>query len=211
MARRDTAAAKRFLVRAMEASGSAMPRVMNVDKNPAYLAAVQALKADGSLPRRVQLRQCKYLLLTTPVGLSRNFDDVLIARKCPEHIGFEMFYPGKANGYPPRPFAGAPARALRTPAGAGGTNKQPDFIVVKAALKAQSARTVEYLPTEFIAGTSARSAICPGTARQFGCALWLDDFIAVRRTAAERSLPSALPEWCAGTADQPNDFVRRSP
>jgi transposase, IS6 family len=61
MARRDTAAAKRFLVRAMEASGSAMPRVMNVDKNPAYLAAVEALKADGSLPRRVQLRQCKYL------------------------------------------------------------------------------------------------------------------------------------------------------
>ena len=61
MARRDTAAAKRFLLKAMEASGSAMPRVMNVDKNPAYPAAVEALKADGSLPRRVQLRQCKYL------------------------------------------------------------------------------------------------------------------------------------------------------
>jgi transposase, IS6 family len=61
MARRDTAAAKRFLVRVMEASGSAMPRVMNVDKNPAYPAAVEALKANGSLPRRVQLRQCKYL------------------------------------------------------------------------------------------------------------------------------------------------------
>jgi len=61
MARRDTAAAKRFLLRAMEASGSAMPRVMNVDRNPAYPAAVEALKADGSLPRRVQLRQCKYL------------------------------------------------------------------------------------------------------------------------------------------------------
>src|SRR5579884_4142873 len=67
------------------------------------------------------------LLLTTPVGLSRNFGDVLITRKCPQHIDFEMFYPGKANGYPPRPFAGAPARAVRTPAGAGGTNKQPDF------------------------------------------------------------------------------------
>ena len=61
MARRDTAAAKRFLVRAIEASGSALPRVMNVDKNPAYLAAVEALSADGSLPARVQLRQCKYL------------------------------------------------------------------------------------------------------------------------------------------------------
>ena len=60
-AKRDTAAAKRFLRRAMEASGNAMPRVMNVDKNPAYPAAVDALKAEGAIPRRVALRQCKYL------------------------------------------------------------------------------------------------------------------------------------------------------
>jgi len=32
-----------------------------VDKNPAYPAAVDALKADGILPRRVRLGQCKYL------------------------------------------------------------------------------------------------------------------------------------------------------
>jgi IS6 family transposase len=38
-----------------------MPRVMNVHKNPAYPAAVEALKAEGILPRRVALRQCKYL------------------------------------------------------------------------------------------------------------------------------------------------------
>jgi transposase-like protein len=38
-----------------------MPRVMNVDKNPAYPAAVEALKGDGTLPRRVELRQNKYL------------------------------------------------------------------------------------------------------------------------------------------------------
>ena len=60
MARRDTAAAKRFLIKAMEASGSAMPRVVNVDWNPAYPAAVEALKADGSLPRGVHLRQCVF-------------------------------------------------------------------------------------------------------------------------------------------------------
>jgi transposase, IS6 family len=60
-AKRDTAAAKRFLRKAIEASGNPMPRVINVDKNPAYPAAVEALKADGSLPRRVVLRQCKYL------------------------------------------------------------------------------------------------------------------------------------------------------
>ena len=60
-AKRDTAAAKRFLRRAIDASGNPMPRVMNVDKNPAYPAAVEALKADGAIPRRVALRQCKYL------------------------------------------------------------------------------------------------------------------------------------------------------
>ena len=60
-AKRDTAAAKRFLRRAIDASGNPMPRVMNVDKNPAYPAAVEMLKADGVIPRRVRLRQCKYL------------------------------------------------------------------------------------------------------------------------------------------------------
>ena len=38
-----------------------MPRVINVDKNPAYPAAIEALKADGTIPARVALRQCKYL------------------------------------------------------------------------------------------------------------------------------------------------------
>ena len=35
--------------------------VMNVDKNPAYPAAIEALKTEGTIPRRVALRQCKYL------------------------------------------------------------------------------------------------------------------------------------------------------
>ena len=60
-AKRDKTAAKRFLVKAIKASGNPMPRVMNVDKNPAYPAAVEALKADSVIPRRVRLRQCKYL------------------------------------------------------------------------------------------------------------------------------------------------------
>jgi IS6 family transposase len=50
-----------FSAMRLKASGNGMPRVMNVDKNPAYPAAVEALKADGVLPRRVVLRQCKYL------------------------------------------------------------------------------------------------------------------------------------------------------
>src|SRR5215470_19226944 len=57
-AKRDQAAAKRFLRRAIEASGNAMPRVMNVDKNPAYPAAMEALKSESAVPQRVALRQC---------------------------------------------------------------------------------------------------------------------------------------------------------
>src|SRR3982074_2483847 len=44
-ARRDAAAAKRFPRSALDASGNPMPRVINVDKNPTYPAAMEALKA----------------------------------------------------------------------------------------------------------------------------------------------------------------------
>ena len=60
-AKRDTAAAKRFFRKALSSPGNPVPRVINVDKNPAYPAAVERLKAEGALPRRVRLRQCKYL------------------------------------------------------------------------------------------------------------------------------------------------------
>jgi transposase, IS6 family len=38
-----------------------VPRVINVDKNPAFPPAVDKLKTEGVLPRRVRLRQCNYL------------------------------------------------------------------------------------------------------------------------------------------------------
>src|SRR6185312_13181817 len=50
-----------FLRRVIEASGNSMPQVISVDKNRAYPAAMKALKAEGYLPGRVRLRQCKYL------------------------------------------------------------------------------------------------------------------------------------------------------
>ena len=59
--RRDAAAAKRFFRRALENLGNSAPRVINVDKNPAYPRAVEELKADGTISRRCRLRQCKYL------------------------------------------------------------------------------------------------------------------------------------------------------
>jgi transposase, IS6 family len=59
--RRDAAAAKRFFRRALLNDGNSMPRVINVDKNPAYARAVTDLKASGTISRRCRLRQCKYL------------------------------------------------------------------------------------------------------------------------------------------------------
>ena len=60
-AKRDAAAAKRFFRRALSSPANSVPRVINVDKDRAYPAAVEALKAEGILPRRVRLRQSKYL------------------------------------------------------------------------------------------------------------------------------------------------------
>ena len=60
-AKRDAAGAKRFFRKAFQSPGNPTPRVVNVDKNPAYPAAMEALKAERMLPRRVRLRQCKYL------------------------------------------------------------------------------------------------------------------------------------------------------
>jgi IS6 family transposase len=45
----------------LKSTGNVQPRVINVDKNPAYPAACKELKAEGVLSRRCRLRQCKYL------------------------------------------------------------------------------------------------------------------------------------------------------
>ena len=60
-AKRDAAGAKRFFRKALRSPGNPVPRVINVDKNRAYPAAVDALKAEGWLPRRVHLRRRKDL------------------------------------------------------------------------------------------------------------------------------------------------------
>jgi IS6 family transposase len=58
---RDTQAAKRFLARALDASHTTTPRVINVDRNPAYPKAVDVLTAEGQLPQGCHLRPVKYL------------------------------------------------------------------------------------------------------------------------------------------------------
>jgi transposase, IS6 family len=60
-AKRDARAAKRFFRKMLKAASHSSPRVINVDKNPAYPPAVEQLKEEGTLPNCTQLRQCKYL------------------------------------------------------------------------------------------------------------------------------------------------------
>ena len=60
-AKRDAKAAKRFLRKVINASHTIEPRVITVDKNAAYPPAIEALKADESLPKSTETRQIKYL------------------------------------------------------------------------------------------------------------------------------------------------------
>jgi transposase, IS6 family len=58
---RDGTSAKRFFRKALHAKHTIPPRVINVDRNPAYPKAVSKLKKKGTLPRGCKLRPIKYL------------------------------------------------------------------------------------------------------------------------------------------------------
>jgi len=60
-AKRDAKAAKRFFPKTLKAIHTFTPRVITVDKNPAYPKAIKELKAAKKLPEIVKLRQIKYL------------------------------------------------------------------------------------------------------------------------------------------------------
>ena len=60
-AKRDAQAAKRFFRKMLRAMHTQTPRVITVDKNPAYPKAIDELKAKKELPKKVKLRQKKYL------------------------------------------------------------------------------------------------------------------------------------------------------
>jgi transposase, IS6 family len=60
-AKRDQKAAKRFFKKALNSNHNQIPRVITVDKNPAYPPAINKLKNDRMLPRNVGTRQIKYL------------------------------------------------------------------------------------------------------------------------------------------------------
>ena len=60
-AKRDKKAVKRFFKKALNSNHNQIPRVITVDKNPAYPPAIDKLKNDKILPKNVNLRQIKYL------------------------------------------------------------------------------------------------------------------------------------------------------
>ncbi len=55
-AKRDAKAAKRFLRKTLKAMHTKIPRVLTVDKNPAYPKAIKELKSAKKLPEIVKLR-----------------------------------------------------------------------------------------------------------------------------------------------------------
>ena len=60
-AKRNQKAANRFFKKALGSNDNQMPRVITVDKNPAYPPAINELKNDKMLPINVVIRQIKYL------------------------------------------------------------------------------------------------------------------------------------------------------
>ena len=81
---RDAAAAKRFLLKTLGANHTQSPRVIKVDKNPAYPKAVTELKEAGLLDKDCQLRQVKFLnnmveqdhrSIKRLVKIGQNFED----------------------------------------------------------------------------------------------------------------------------------------
>jgi len=58
---RDKQAAKRFFKKALAFSYVSKPRVITVDRNPAYPVAIQELKEEKQMPEGMQVRQARYL------------------------------------------------------------------------------------------------------------------------------------------------------
>ena len=94
-AKRDARAAERFFRKILKAASHSSPRVINVDKNPAYPLAVEQSKEEGTLPSHTQLRQCKYL------NNILEQDHRFIKRRVNPGLGFFSFNTGRRtiSGY----------------------------------------------------------------------------------------------------------------
>ena len=59
--KRNLKAAKRFFKKALSSNHNQIPRGITVDKNPAYLPAIDELKNEKNLFKNVEIRQTRYL------------------------------------------------------------------------------------------------------------------------------------------------------
>ena len=85
-AKRDRKAANRFFKKALGSKYNQMPRVITVDKNPAYPSAVNELKNDQILPKNVGIRQIKYLNNIVEQ------DHISVKRIVRPMLGFQSFH-----------------------------------------------------------------------------------------------------------------------
>jgi transposase-like protein len=85
-AKRDKRAAKRFFCKALKATHSQLPRVINVDKNAAYPPSIEELKAESTIAQACELRQNKYL--NNLVEQDHRFIKKLVNPS----LGFQSFY-----------------------------------------------------------------------------------------------------------------------
>ncbi|MED4134112.1 IS6 family transposase [Priestia megaterium] len=81
---RDHKAAKCFFKKALRSLHVSKPRVITVDKNPAYPIAIEELKNEKKMPVGIQLRQVKYL---NNIGLTR-----LIKKRVRPMLGLKSFH-----------------------------------------------------------------------------------------------------------------------
>ncbi|OWY60824.1 IS6 family transposase [cyanobacterium TDX16] len=85
-AKRDKRAAKRFLRKALKATHTQLPRVINVDKNAAYPTTIDELKTEELVTKTCEVRQNKYL--NNIVEQDHRFIKKLVN----SGLGFKSFY-----------------------------------------------------------------------------------------------------------------------
>lgn len=86
---RDHRAAKRFFKKALRSIHVSTPRVITVDKNPAYPLAIKELKKEKKIPAGIQIRQVKYL------NNIAEQDHRFIKKRARTMLGFKSFRTAK--------------------------------------------------------------------------------------------------------------------
>lgn len=86
---RDFKATRKFFRKALKSSNSTAPRVITVDKNPAYIKAITALKSEKKINGNSSLRQIKYL--NNIIEQDHRF----IKKKVKYMLGFKSFKSAK--------------------------------------------------------------------------------------------------------------------